>query len=113
MMGVELLPALRKVCVALVGDDTLEGCCGHVALLVQSMCGGDLVERVVPSPSDSIGQHFWNRLPDGTEIDLTSSQFGGDGWNPMFDGRVVLRPELFDPEHIAFAMAVLEKSRAM
>lgn len=25
--------------------------------------------------------HYWNKLPDGREIDFTSDQFGGDGIN--------------------------------
>ncbi len=27
--------------------------------------------------------HYWNRLPDGTEVDLTSDQCGGDGIYPV------------------------------
>ena len=28
-------------------------------------------------------KHFWNKLPDGSEVDFTSDQFGGDGIRPI------------------------------
>lgn len=30
-------------------------------------------------------KHYWNKLPNGTEVDFTSDQFGGDGINPVMD----------------------------
>lgn len=46
------------------------GHCAVSALIVQDRLGGDLLRAVVCGES-----HYWNRLPDGTEIDLTRSQF--------------------------------------
>ncbi len=39
--------------------------------------------------------HYWNRLPDGTEVDFTSDQYGGDGIHKMeeFEGNVVKRKD--------------------
>jgi hypothetical protein len=36
------------------------------------------------------GAHYWNRLPDGTEIDLTREQFGRD--ELVQEPRTVRRP---------------------
>jgi len=47
------------------------GHCAVSALIVQDRLGGDLLRAVVCGES-----HYWNRLPDGTEIDLTRGQFG-------------------------------------
>lgn len=47
------------------------GQCAITALAVQAMCGGDLLRSTVGGVS-----HYWNRLPDGREVDLTFQQFG-------------------------------------
>ena len=46
------------------------GQCAVTALLVQDYFGGELLRGVVCGES-----HYWNRLPDGTEVDLTADQF--------------------------------------
>lgn len=48
------------------------GQCAVTALIVQDELGGQLLRA-----STANGSHYWNRLPDGTEIDLTREQFGG------------------------------------
>lgn len=52
-----------------------QGQCAVSALLVQDLYGGELLRTVNEGES-----HYWNRLPDGTEIDLTRSQF--TKWEP-------------------------------
>jgi hypothetical protein len=42
------------------------GQCAVTALIVQDQLGGDII---VAEVADDF--HFWNRLPDGTEVDLT------------------------------------------
>ena len=37
-----------------------------------------------------IGHHYWNRLPDDSEVDLTADQFRPD--EEVWAGRVVARP---------------------
>lgn len=63
----------------------LAGHCGVVALIIHDAIGGQILSaRVNGTP------HLWNRLPEelgGTEIDLTSCQFGGDGVHPVAQGR--------------------------
>jgi hypothetical protein len=49
------------------------GQCAVTALVVQDIAGGELLRCVV----DGHVSHYFNRLPDGTEIDLTRSQFKG------------------------------------
>lgn len=52
------------------------GQCAVTALAVQEVIGGDLLRSAAPG-----GSHYWNRLPDGTELDLTREQFR-DGYVP-------------------------------
>ncbi len=49
------------------------GQCAVTALVVQDDLGGQLLRASTPS-----GSHYWNLLPDGTEVDLTREQFGGN-----------------------------------
>lgn len=67
------------------------GQCGVTALVINDLCGGDLILAEVLRPDGSRqGVHFWNRLPDGSELDLTRSQFtDGEQVQP---GRVMPRP---------------------
>jgi len=62
----------------------LAGHCSIVALMVRGMFGGVIVTGLVDET-----RHYWNRLPDGREVDLTSCQFGGDGVTPLKRGRKV------------------------
>jgi len=84
----------------------LQGHCGAVASMIHGMFGGEIVTgRVNDEP------HYWNRLPDGSEVDLTSCQFGGDGFTPLRKGRKVKKRELVSPRFLIFAAMVLEKIR--
>lgn len=58
--------------------------CGCVADIVQSFAGGELLTGTVKGV-----YHIWNKLPSGLEVDLTSEQFGGDGWRPLIAGKVL------------------------
>ncbi|WP_026212506.1 NUDIX hydrolase [Longispora albida] len=51
------------------------GQCGPTALVVQDLLGGDLVCGEVHQDGVRLGFHWWNRLPDGTDADLTAGQF--------------------------------------
>jgi hypothetical protein len=55
------------------------GQCGVTALVVQDLLAGDLLLAQVLDPEGRFqGWHYWNRLPSGTELDLTRSQFSDD-----------------------------------
>ncbi|WP_051683850.1 hypothetical protein [Blastococcus sp. URHD0036] len=67
------------------------GQCGVTALTVQDVLGGDLLLAEVVRPDGSRqGVHWWNRLPDGREVDLTREQFAPD--EVVQAPRVVDRP---------------------
>ncbi|WP_433789611.1 YunG family protein [Actinoplanes sp. CA-252034] len=86
MIDLELLrPALR----AGWGPDTCDphdlrdwhpgnparGQCGVTALIVHDLLGGELILGEVLVGEAKVGHHYWNRLPDGREVDLTAGQF--------------------------------------
>jgi hypothetical protein len=86
------------------GKSPLDGHCGAVATVIRGMFGGYVVTgRVNGVP------HYWNRLPDGTELDLTSCQFGGDGFTLLKRGRKVKpRTGPTPPRFLLFAERVRE-----
>lgn len=50
------------------------GQCAVSALYLQAICGGELL-RTMNAPGGEPVSHYWNRLPDGSEVDLTRDQF--------------------------------------
>jgi ADP-ribose pyrophosphatase YjhB (NUDIX family) len=67
------------------------GQCASTALVVQDRLGGELlIADVHEADGTRQGVHYWNRLPDGTELDLTRGQFrGGEHVGPP---RTIERP---------------------
>ena len=71
----------RDTCDPVDADDwspanTARGQCGTTALTINDLLGGELlVAEVLRTDGSRQGVHWWNRLPDGTEIDLTREQF--------------------------------------
>ncbi len=58
-------------------ENPLWGHCVVVALVVQDHCGGQLLRSTLEGTSFAhLRSHYWNRLPDGIEADLTREQFG-------------------------------------
>jgi len=67
------------------------GQCGTTALTINDLLGGELlVAEVLRGDGSRQGVHWWNRLPDGTEIDLTREQFTSH--EVIQQPRVVPRP---------------------
>lgn len=64
-----------------------KGQCAVTALLVQDEYGGTLNRALVNGES-----HYWNTLPDGTEVDLTRSQFD--------DPIIIEEPQKRDREYL-------------
>ena len=56
-------------------DNPARGQCGVTALVVHDLFGGELILGEVLVDGARTGSHYWNRLPDGTEVDLTAEQF--------------------------------------
>lgn len=52
-------------------ENPTHGQCAITALVVQDLLGGDLLRAKVNG-----AEHYWNRLPDSSELDLTRDQFG-------------------------------------
>ncbi|TCM48751.1 hypothetical protein [Kribbella sp. VKM Ac-2568] len=59
--------------------------CGMTALVAQDILGGALIVGEVHVGDVQVDHHYWHRLPDGSEVDLTANQFRPDeevvgGW---------------------------------
>jgi hypothetical protein len=55
------------------------GQCGSTALIIHDLLGGELlIAEVIRRDGSRQGVHYWNLLPDGTELDLTGDQFADD-----------------------------------
>lgn len=52
-------------------ENPTHGQCAITALVIQDLLGGDLLRAKVNG-----AEHYWNRLPDSREVDLTRDQFG-------------------------------------
>lgn len=59
-----------------LGTVASRGQCAVSALIIQDEFGGDLMRAEVAGVS-----HYWNQLPDGSEVDVTRDQF--DSWYPV------------------------------
>ena len=57
--------------------------CGATSLVVHDHLGGDLLHVEVFTDGAPTDHHYWNRLPDGTEVDFTRGQFrAGETFGP-------------------------------
>lgn len=56
------------------GKNPAWGQCAVTALVVQDYFGGELLRTAVETNGEKIS-HYWNKLPNGKEADLTRSQF--------------------------------------
>ncbi|MDO8520803.1 MAG: hypothetical protein Q7S52_01695 [bacterium] len=73
--------------------------CAVVSLVAQDLFGGELLRASLKPFHEfaHMGSHYWNRLPDGTEVDFTEQQFFGR--RPALIGEVRTRNYvLYDPK---------------
>lgn len=57
-------------------ESPARGQCGVTALVLCDLLGGELLlAEVLRADGSRQGVHYWNRLPDGTDVDLTREQF--------------------------------------
>lgn len=82
-------------------DTPLASHCGACAYVVSQKFGGEIMVGRVGTDT-----HYWNILPDGTQIDLTSDQYGGDGINPVAQGRRAPPRRTVNPRFKKFAKLV-------
>jgi hypothetical protein len=67
------------------------GQCGSTALTIHDLLGGELlIAEVLRADGSRQGVHYWNLLPDGTEIDLTREQLASN--ELVQEPRTVRRP---------------------
>ncbi len=66
------------------------GQCITTILVVHDAFGGELVRGDVHVDGRLVDHHWWNRLPDGREVDLTREQFAPH--EIVTDGTPVPRP---------------------
>ena len=59
-------------------DNAARGQCITTVLVVHDFFGGVLMRGEVVVGGEQVDYHWWNRLPNGTEVDLTRGQFGPD-----------------------------------
>lgn len=110
-MSAATLNIIRKACLKVAAAETscfpehydksispLHGHCSAVATVVQACLGGEIVSGRVNGVA-----HYWSRLPDGSEVDLTSCQFGGNGMTPLKKGRKVKPRKLTAMRFLVFA----------
>jgi hypothetical protein len=70
-------------------DNPSRGQCGATSRVVNDLLGGEvLIAKVLRPDGSQQGYHYWNRLPDGSEVDLTHAQFVA--------GEVIQQPETID-----------------
>ncbi|MFD0889153.1 hypothetical protein ACFQ08_31860, partial [Streptosporangium algeriense] len=71
-------------------DNPARSQCGTTALVVRDLLGEDPILGEVHVEGVKVWNHYWNRLPDGTEVDLTSDRFHPG--EAVVGGRVRHRP---------------------
>ncbi len=52
------------------------GHCAVASLVAQEILGGQILKGSYSTRLRGSGTHYWNLLPDGTEVDFTAGQFG-------------------------------------
>lgn len=105
----EQLQLVREAALFVSQQPNLKGYCGVVSMLVMNLYGGCLMTAKIKGI-----QHYWNRLSDGRQVDITSCQFDGDGWTPLAKGRKVPDrqiPDLSDLVHLMIYQQMLEYIR--
>lgn len=90
-------------CRSTTSPENAENWCRHekalgqsdvTALFIQEKFGGVILYACV---LPYYGDHYWNRLPDGTEVDLVCKQFAPDTIIPR--GEIVSRKGLLSGKH--------------
>ncbi|MEU1278554.1 hypothetical protein [Streptomyces sp. NPDC005805] len=86
--------------------------CGVTALVVNDLLGGELLRGEVQVDGRRVDFHWWNRLGEGVEIDLTREQFAPH--EVVTEGVVVPRPPFAElrrlqDEYLLLRARVLER----
>lgn len=98
-------------------NNPLHGHCAVIAILVNDGCGGSLLRASLESVKgyEQMRSHYWNLLPNGTEIDMSSGQFKGNdrslvpAGKTTKDDKVITAESLLADESTAKRYALFEK----
>ena len=90
-------------------QNPFQGHCAVVALLVQDVLGGQILWASLEGTKWS-GNHYWNLLPNGEEIDFTQNQFKRD--RPKLKGEARTRAFLLASKDTQNKYATLAKKYA-
>jgi len=76
-----------------VEENPTLGHCAVISLLAQEIFGGELLRASLEGTEFAYAKsHYWNLLPDGTEVDFSAPQF--EGRRPYLIGEVRAREYL-------------------
>lgn len=78
-------------------ENPSRGQCDVTCLVVHDIFGGDILAADVFKDGERIEAHMWNRLPGGTELDLTRGQFRNG--EVVGEPSVRQRPPTFERDH--------------
>ncbi len=70
-------------------ENPLHGHCAVVAILVQENFGGEIFRASLLGVKgyEQMQSHYWNRLKNGSEVDLTAGQFRGNDRDLVPEGK--------------------------
>lgn len=70
-------------------DNPLYGHCAIVAIIINGIFGGKILRASLLKVKgyEKMSSHYWNRLPNGVEVDLTSGQFKGNDRDLVPEGK--------------------------
>ncbi|WP_058041492.1 YunG family protein [Streptomyces roseifaciens] len=94
-------------------DNPARDQCGVTAMVLNDLLGGELIRGEVRVDGVQTDFHWWNRLGEGVEIDLTREQFSPE--EIVTGGLVIPRPpeiKRLREEYELLRERVLEKLRA-
>ncbi|MFE5867862.1 hypothetical protein ACFQ6V_04305 [Streptomyces roseifaciens] len=93
-------------------DNPARDQCGVTAMVLNDLLGGELIRGEVRVDGVQTDFHWWNRLGEGVEIDLTREQFSPE--EIVTGGQVIPRPpeiKRLREEYELLRERVLEKLR--
>ena len=89
-------------------DNPAYGQCVATSQLIQKLLGGEIMGGKTKAPGcifTNTLNHFWNRLPDGQEIDLTKEQFP--------EGTMILNKKIIEKSYFSQFPEAIKKYKAL
>lgn len=86
-------------------DNPARDQCGVTAMVLNDLLGGELIRGEVHVDGVRTDYHWWNRLGEGVEVDLTREQFGPK--EIVVGGDVIVRPPVSEWRRLQVEYAIL------